>query len=153
MCHTSRVAAYCSSKTHFRTLPGPVAVTALLQACVDPFQKKTFDAINQMVDAQDSCGAWELPRSPTRPSIWALWPFVSAISLARERILPTSASKAQLLFSGCCIVHTENSAQNLTRRILVQNSIFDWARTRIVAITAVRGRRNYNDCSRCSATA
>ena len=112
----------------------PVALTALLRAGADPYRKKIFESLNNIVASQGKSGAWELPRSPTRPSIWAVWPFISAISEAKRRVLPTEGSRAQLVFSGCSIVQTENAEQNLTRRVLVRNAVFDWARARKLAI-------------------
>lgn len=126
------------SRTEFQnSLPhfaGPVALAALLHAGADPFRTKMFAAATEICAAQTGGGSWVLPRSPVRPSIWAIWPFVAALSSIRAIALPTPTSRAHLVFQGCCIVHTENTDRQLTRRILIKNAAFDWLRRRRIDI-------------------
>ncbi|MFJ8729945.1 prenyltransferase/squalene oxidase repeat-containing protein [Streptomyces bauhiniae] len=125
-------AVFQNSLPHFA---GPLALSAILSTgVVDPLQQKVFDSVNAIMDTQLEGGHWELPRSPMRPSVWALWPFVSALSSARSAILSTPRAKAALLFPGCAIVQSEDVAQDLTRRLLIQNALFDWVRNRKVVL-------------------
>jgi hypothetical protein len=121
-----------NSLPHFA---GPMAITALIKAGVDPLQPLLFDAIQGILDSQLTNGNWELPRSPTRPSIWAVWPFVSALSVFRSAVFPTRDSGASLLFPGCAIIQTAGSSRQLTRRLLIRNALLDWLRRRRTAVT------------------
>ena len=112
-----------NSLPHFA---GPVALTALLVAGWDPLQPKIFRAVEGIVATQQANGLWELPKNPLRPSIWATWPFIAALSNFRDVVMPTQDSNVNLIFPGCAIVQTAESHRPLTRRILVRNSIFDW---------------------------
>ncbi|MGK5531002.1 prenyltransferase/squalene oxidase repeat-containing protein [Streptomyces sp. URMC 129] len=121
-----------NSLPHFA---GPMALTAILYSGVrDPLDKKIFEAIDGIVETQLDGGHWELPRSPTRPSVWAIWPFVSALSLARRAILSSPRSRATLLFPGCAIMQDAGAGRNVTRSLLIRNAVTDWARTRWVAL-------------------
>ncbi|MFD9333918.1 prenyltransferase/squalene oxidase repeat-containing protein [Streptomyces sp. NPDC060028] len=121
-------AIFQNSLPHFA---GPLALSAIFSTgVVDPLQPKLFQAVSGIIDTQLEGGHWELPRSPMRPSVWALWPFVSALSAARSAVLSTPRSKASLLYPGCAIVQSEDQAQDLTRRLLIQNALFDWLRSK-----------------------
>ena len=120
-----------NSLPHFA---GPLAITALLAAGVDPLQAKIFQSVQAIIDTQLESGNWELPRSPTRQSIWAIWPFISALSALRVSVFATQHSTATILFPGCAIVQSEETNKKLTRRLLIRNSVFDWLRQRKVAV-------------------
>ncbi|NUS27010.1 MAG: terpene cyclase/mutase family protein [Streptomyces sp.] len=126
-------AVFQNSLPHFA---GPLAISALLSAgVVDPLQPKVFEALQGILDTQQESGVWELPRSPTRPSIWAIWPFVNALALARSTILTTPDSRASLLFPGCVIVQNEDVGRRFSRGLLVRSIMRDWVRTkRLTAI-------------------
>jgi hypothetical protein len=116
---------------------GPVAVTALLRAGANPLNPKLFEAIEKIIESQTPAGHWVLPRSPTRPSIWAIWPFAAAIMATATALLPTPNSRIHLVFSGGGIVQADTGRQNLTRSALgrlVRNTATDWFRRRRVAI-------------------
>jgi hypothetical protein len=118
---------------------GPVAMSALLWASMDPLQAKVFQVISQIIDTQEThdpgrAGTWELPRSPTRPSIWAIWPFVAALTAARARVLPVAESTAILMYPGCAIIQSANSKRHLTRSLLIRNAMLDWLRARKVTV-------------------
>jgi hypothetical protein len=126
--HNNADYTFQNSLPHFA---GPAALTALLHAGADPFQKKTFDAISELIRAQETQdaalrGSWELPRSPRRPSIWAVWPFVAALSSARAAIFPSGDSTAILLFAGCALIQSSSTTKHLTRRLLIKNALLDW---------------------------
>jgi hypothetical protein len=134
--HNEASYTFQNSLPHFA---GPVALTALLDAGVDPLQAKIFQVVGSIINSQDTsesllAGTWRLPRSPTRPSIWAVWPFVAALTTARRRVVPCSGSTATLLFTGCAIVQSEGSARHLTRRLLIRNAALDWLRERKIAV-------------------
>lgn len=134
--HRERSYTFQNSLPHFAA---PIALTALLRAGADPFQKKTFDAISEIIRAQETidptlCGSWELPRSPRRPSIWAIWPFVAALASARAAIFPASDSTATLLFSGCALIQSSSTTKHLTRRLLIRNALIDWIQQRKLTI-------------------
>jgi hypothetical protein len=134
--HNQVLDTFQNSLPHFA---GPITLNALLCAGVDPLQTKIFKAVDGIIDAQDKsdslrCGTWELPRSPTRPSMWAMWPFVAALAAARTRVVPSTGSTATLLFPGCAIIQSEGSAHHLTRRLLIRNAITDWFRERKIAV-------------------
>lgn len=125
-------AVFQNSLPHFA---GPLALSAIFSTgVVDPLQPKVFQAISGIMETQLEGGHWELPRSPMRPSVWALWPFISALSAGRAAILSTPRSKAALLFPGCAIIQSEDVARNLTRRLLIQNALFDWIRSRRITL-------------------
>ncbi|MBP1785266.1 prenyltransferase/squalene oxidase repeat-containing protein [Micromonospora chalcea] len=113
---------------------GPIAVTALLAAGVDPLQPKLFAAASAIMRDQGPTGAWELPRSPLRESIWAIWPFVSALSKMREAVFPGRTGEAQLLYPGCALVQTQVSARRLTSALLMRNFLLNWVRRRKVTL-------------------
>jgi hypothetical protein len=134
---------YGGSTMNFQnTLPhfaGPVTLTALLRSGAEPLQVRVFDSVNAIVRSQEAdnpslSGTWELPRSPTRPSIWAIWPFLAALTSAQEKIVPWPGSTATLLFSGCAIIQSETSARHLTRRLLIRNALLDWLKQRRFAV-------------------
>jgi hypothetical protein len=121
-----------NSLPHFA---GPMALSAIISSgALDPLQTKIFKSIEGIIDTQLQEGHWEIPRSPMRPSIWALWPFVSALSLARQAILTSPRCKATLMFPGCAIVQSEEAGRGLTRGLLIRNAATEWARTRWVAL-------------------
>jgi hypothetical protein len=128
--------------TFQNTLPhfaGPVTLTALLRAGADPLQAKVFNTLTEMIRTQEisdpkRSGSWELPRSPLRPSIWAVWPFVAALTSARTAIFPSADSTATLLFSGCALIQSSSTTKHLTRRLLIRNALTDWLRLRRVAV-------------------
>jgi hypothetical protein len=127
-----------NSLPHFA---GPVSITAVLAAGADPLQPKIFSAIQELVDSQTrsgpGSGTWELPRSPTRPSVWAVWPFLSALQSARSSIFPSPGSQATLLFQGCAIIQPAGE-QKVTRGLLLRNAFVDWIKRhkRAVALAA-----------------
>ncbi|MEU5764770.1 prenyltransferase/squalene oxidase repeat-containing protein [Streptomyces asoensis] len=121
-----------NSLPHFA---GPLALAALLSAgVVDPLQPKVFETLQGILDTQQESGAWELPRSPTRPSIWAIWPFVNALTLARSTILTTPHSRASLLFPGCVILQNEDVGRRFSRGLLVRSILRDWVRTKRLTV-------------------
>ncbi|MTK04522.1 terpene cyclase/mutase family protein [Micromonospora sp. CP22] len=113
---------------------GPVAVTALLTAGVDPLQPKLFSAVSAIVRDQGKTGAWELPRSPLRESIWAIWPFVSALSKMREALFAGRTGEVQLLYPGCALIQTQASAKKLTSALLMRNVVVGWMRRHRLAL-------------------
>ncbi|MEV0153282.1 prenyltransferase/squalene oxidase repeat-containing protein [Micromonospora sp. NPDC050686] len=113
---------------------GPIAVTALLAAGVDPLQPKLFTAVSQILRDQQKTGTWELPRSPLRESIWAIWPFVSALARMREAVFPVAAGEAQLLYPGCALVQTHTSARKLTTALLMRNFLLSWVARHKIAL-------------------
>jgi hypothetical protein len=134
--HNKTDYTFQNSLPHFA---GPVTLTALLHADADPLQKKIFDTITEIVRTQEvkdpaRSGSWELPRSPRRPSIWAVWPFVAALSSARAAIFPSTDGEATLLFPGCALVQSSSTTKHLTRRLLIKNALLDWLRLRKVAV-------------------
>jgi len=120
-----------NSMPHFA---GPMALTAMLAAGASPLSQEIFGAIRQIIDSQLEQGHWELPRSPTRPSIWAIHPFVQALAAARDAVVPTPGSEAILLYSGCAIVQSTALHGRLTRNLLLRNVFFDWLRRRKVTV-------------------
>jgi hypothetical protein len=134
--HNGASFVFQNSLPHFA---GPAALTALLRAGADPLQKKMFDAVAEIIKSQQAddaglSGSWELPRSPRRPSIWAVWPFVAALSSARVAIFPSTDSTATLLFPGCALIQSDSSTKHLTRRLLIKNALIDWLRLRWLAV-------------------
>jgi hypothetical protein len=141
--HGSMMDTFQNSLPHFAM---PVALVALLRAGCDPFEPKIFQAAKAIIDAQECddigrVGTWELPRSPRRPSIWAVWPFIAALTTLQRAIFPGSArgsvveSSVTLLYPGCVIVQTSTSPRHLTRRLLIKNAFLDWVRQRRFAIS------------------
>jgi Squalene-hopene cyclase C-terminal domain len=125
-----------NSLPHFA---GPVALTALLRAGADPLQVNMFRAVNEIIRTQETgdsprSGTWELPRSPLRPSIWAIWPFIAALTSARNAIFPSVDSMATLLFPGCTLIQSAAAPKHLTRRLLIKNALIDWIRQRKLAV-------------------
>lgn len=141
--HGGMSETFQNSLPHFAT---PMALVALLMAGVDPFHENIFQAVQAILDAQEReeniCGGtWELPRSPGRPSIWAIWPFVAALAGVQRAVFPCASHRhvvqanATLLFPGCAILQTDASKRKLTRRLLVQNTFLDWIRRQKLAIS------------------
>lgn len=134
--HGASIDTFQNSLPHFA---GPVTLAAVLRAGADPLQLSIFDAVNAIISAQEKVdpqrsGSWELPRSPLRASIWAIWPFVAALATARDAICPAPNSTATLLYRGCAIVQAEGAARQLTRRLLIRNALLDWLRERRLAV-------------------
>jgi hypothetical protein len=134
--HNNTGYTFQNSLPHFAA---PMALTALLRVGADPFQKKIFDSISGIIKAQEAQnptlrGSWELPRSPRRPSIWAIWPFIAALSSARAAIFPSTDSTATLLFPGCALIQSSSTTKHLTRRLLFKNALIDWLRQRKLAV-------------------
>lgn len=102
---------YQNTLAHFAA---PVAVTALLAAGVNPLQRKLFDVVSEFCESQRETGAWRLPRSPRRDSVWALWPFIAALAAMRRRLLPAHDSQAHLLFEGCAIIQRADDQRKVT---------------------------------------
>jgi hypothetical protein len=134
--HNEKEDTFQNTLPHFA---GPVTLTALLRAGVDPLQDKIFSTLTEMIRSQETSdpkrsGSWELPRSPRRPSIWAIWPFVAALTTARAIIFPLTASTATLLFPGCVLIQSSTATKHLTRRLLIRNALIDWFKMRKVAV-------------------
>ena len=128
--HGNVLDTFQNSLPHFA---GPITVAALMRAGVDPFDSTIFATTESMLDAQicegsSRIGTWELPRSPLRPSIWTIWPFLAALSSVRAAVFPTTDSRATLLFPGCAIIQTSGSIKRVTLRLLVRNAGIDWIR-------------------------
>lgn len=117
-----------NSLPHFA---GPLALSAICATgVVNPLQPKVFNLVTGILDTQLENGCWELPRSPMRPSVWAVWPFVAALSAIRGAVLSTPRSRADLLYPGCAIIQSEDQPQDLTRQLLIRNAFFDWLRSK-----------------------
>jgi hypothetical protein len=129
--HNGASDVFQNSLPHFA---GPMALTAILSTGLMPLNPKIFRVVQYVIGSQLELGHWELPRSPTRPSIWAVHPFVQALAAARAAIVPTPASEAVLLYPGCAIVQSVDSNKKLTRNLLLRNALFDWLRRRKVAV-------------------
>jgi hypothetical protein len=134
--HNNTGYTFQNSLPHFAA---PIALTAILGAGADPFQKKIFDTVSEIIRAQETRvsalrGSWELPRSPRRPSIWALWPFVAALSSTQAAIFPSGDSTATLLFPGCALIQSSSTTKHLTRRLLIKNALLDWLGLRKLAV-------------------
>lgn len=145
--HGSTQDVFQNSLPHFAT---PVAILALLWSGCDPLKSSIFAAAKNMITAQETdnptrMGTWELPRSPERPSIWAVWPFVAALTSIQRAVFPSTdrcqvvETNATLLYPGCAIVQTAESPGHLTRRLLFRNALLDWVRRHklTVAIWAI----------------
>jgi hypothetical protein len=133
--YEGRTTVFQNTLPHFA---GPVAVTALLAAGADPLQRKIFDAVHGILESQigsGSCsGAWELPRSPIRPSIWAIWPFLSALRGARSAIFPSAPSQATLLARGCAIIQPTGGRRRVTTGLLLRSALLSGIRRHRVAV-------------------
>jgi hypothetical protein len=134
--HGTVTDVFQNSLPHFAC---PVTLTALMNCGADPLSTKIFATAESILNAQETedpqrMGTWELPRSPLRPSIWAIWPFVAALSSVRAKIFPPTESRVTLLFPGCAIIQTTASPQQLTRRLLIRNAFLDWMRNRRLAL-------------------
>jgi hypothetical protein len=57
----------------------PVAVYTLLKLSRNLDSTKMCKAINTIIESQTDTGFWPIPRSPSRPSIWGIWPFLAAL--------------------------------------------------------------------------
>lgn len=140
--HGSTMDVFQNSLPHFAT---PVTIIALLSSGCDPLTAGIFTAANNMISTQETddprrMGTWELPRSPERPSIWAVWPFVAALASIQRAVFPSTDrcqvidSTATLLYPGCAIVQTAESPGHLTRRLLFRNALLDWVRRRKLTV-------------------
>jgi len=145
--HGTTQDVFQNSLPHFAM---PVTIVAVLSSGCDPLKASVFAAANHMIGSQEvndpaRMGTWELPRSPERPSIWAVWPFVAALTCIQRAVFPSTdrcqvvESSATLLYPGCAIIQTTESPGHLTRRLLFRNALLDWVRRRklSVAIWAV----------------
>jgi hypothetical protein len=134
--HGDVLDTFQNSLPHFA---GPVTITALICAGADPFHPEIFSATESILQSQicegsSRIGTWELPRSPLRPSVWAIWPFLAALSSVRAAVFPPTDSRATLLFPGCAIIQTSGSTQRVTLRLLVRNAGIDWMRRHRLAM-------------------
>ncbi len=60
----------------------PISVYTYLKLSKGPIPIKIYHALQNILSSQNENGSWELPRSPARPSIWAVWPFLAALTQA-----------------------------------------------------------------------
>jgi Squalene-hopene cyclase C-terminal domain len=130
--------AFQISLPHFA---GPISLHAMLEVGLDPFQEKIFTGARAILNSQEKtersrAGTWELPRSPQRASIWAVWPFLTALTTVQRAVFPSAArqspveSMVRLLYPGCVVVQTPLSPNHVTIRLLLRNAFFDWLRRR-----------------------
>jgi Squalene-hopene cyclase C-terminal domain len=114
-----------NSLPHFA---GPISLYAMLEVGADPFQEKIFTGANAILNAQEKAersraGTWELPRSPQRASIWAVWPFLAALTAVQWAVFPSAArqspveSMVRLLYPGCAVVQTSLAPNHVTMRL------------------------------------
>lgn len=127
-----------TSLAHFS---GPVALKAMLTAGFSPLHPKVFRTVRSIVEAQLPDGTWKLPRSPMRPSIWAVNPFVDALLTVRSALVPLQKGRITLLYPGCAIVQSADVKRKLTTGLLLRNSLFDALRRnrRTVALWSIAG--------------
>lgn len=109
-----------NSLPHFA---GPVAAIALLRTPEASSLPLTFRLTREFMASQRSDGTWELPRSKQRPSIWAVWPFVAALSRAREVFVPDVEATADLLSNGIVVRYTAEGRKRVTAGLILRNSL------------------------------
>ncbi|WP_433376146.1 prenyltransferase/squalene oxidase repeat-containing protein [Streptosporangium sp. CA-115845] len=112
-----------NSLPHFA---GPVAVIALLSAGVDPLNPRIFQAAAVMMRDQQRDGHWELPRSPERQSVWAIWPYVAALSALRSALFVTDKGSVKLISPGCALVFSSEQGRKVGVRTLFRTRLHGW---------------------------
>lgn len=108
----------------------PIAIHALLETGHTPHHTKIYECIESIIAEQHADGHWILPRSPSRPSVWALWPFLAALSSFRQRCLPTPSAQVTLLYDGVALQQTDPDAPPVTRGMLLRGAAAQWLRER-----------------------
>ncbi|MCP4372381.1 MAG: terpene cyclase/mutase family protein [Deltaproteobacteria bacterium] len=58
----------------------PIAAYTLLKLSNTPISPHTVQAIKYILAEQQKEGHWVIQRNPSRPSIWALWPFLATLT-------------------------------------------------------------------------
>ncbi|MBD3339681.1 MAG: hypothetical protein GF353_11270 [Candidatus Lokiarchaeota archaeon] len=96
----------------------PIATYTLLKLSKDTVSNKAIQSVKTILNHQTDEGIWELPRSPMRPSIWAIWPFLSALHQAREIVLLRNNMELNLFSNNVVIVKSKNSSNSLLRIFL-----------------------------------
>lgn len=104
----------------------PLAVAASLDATGDLLHNKWFDAVSTVIDLQQAGGTWELPRSPDRPSIWAMWPQVQLLTAVRDIALPTPEGQLNLLQEGIATFRSREDSPKLTRHLIAGSAVRVW---------------------------
>lgn len=89
-----------NSLPHFA---GPVAVSALLSSGIDALDPKLFQMTSRIIADQQDEGHWLLPRSRRRQSIWAVWPFVAALTAMRTELFGSRKGLVTLLSPGTAV--------------------------------------------------
>lgn len=121
--YNGETATFQNCLPHFAT---PVSLYTILASGHDSLSSQVFDGIRQILACQRDDGSWELPRSPTRASVWAIWPFVAALGEARHRLAPMQQGTVDLLYDGCALVQTSPSSSRVTRFFFFRKSTSFW---------------------------
>jgi hypothetical protein len=108
----------------------PLAMRAVMEAGADPLTTEIFTATRTVLEAQRLDGSWKLPRSPNRPSIWAIWPQIAMLSSIRRAVLPTRDAELELLAPGTALLRSSRDAPALTRRLIRGRALSGWLRAR-----------------------
>ena len=122
-------AVHGNKLTFANSLPqfaGPVACRALMLAGIDPHQSKLLEYIASITDAQVQDGYWTLARSPMRPSVWGIWPFIAALVAYRDRTLPVPSSRLLLLKEGAAVAWRSDVRLPSLRPIALQARMREW---------------------------
>lgn len=109
----------------------PIGVYTILKLSNEPISSKVYEALGTILSEQQVEGNWILPRSPQRASIWAIWPFVAALTeLTRVSGIKTNTELQKL--NDLTIVIP--SGQSLNSMSLFSSTIFasiaNFARTK-----------------------
>lgn len=107
---------YQNSLPHFCL---PIAAYTLLKLSDRLISGKTISALKTIIEAQTEDGYWELPRSPTRPSIWAIWPFIAALSEFYNLSFAKKDTELLFIAEGIAIAQPESAANSFQRILAI----------------------------------
>lgn len=97
----------------------PLAIIVLLKLSNNGlWSGQIRTALDTIVGSQNQDGFWELPRNPTRPSIWGIWPFVAALAYARDT--PIMQNDMSLFVVGNnLVIQPEATTNSLFKTLLI----------------------------------
>jgi hypothetical protein len=119
---------YQCSLPHFAL---PIAVYTILKLSNRKLSEKLREAIQTIIEVQNENGHWQLPRSPIRPSIWAIWPFWAALVQFLHTSIMAEGTVLVLIGKNISVVHPEG-AKAILRKIftgLFLSSVLKFVKT------------------------
>lgn len=99
----------------------PIAVYTLLKLSDRITSDKVNMGISTIIRSQTEDGYWQIPRNPTRPSIWGVWPFLAALNQVIKVPLASEASNLTISVIGDAVILQPSDKEQSLLSIIIKS--------------------------------